>query len=351
MGNAVLKRKVQDGYQQHLLVGPVTTVGRSTTCDIVVNDTSLSRLHFRIENRNNRFHLIDNNSSNGTFLNRRKVGEALLKDGDIIITGRIQFIFNQPQEETGSRTQPMTMVADIPPVSATVAMSVDELPSGAHSRMPPPTPVTAQSPLAGAQARTPAAPIRPPVVPLDDLPPTLPPDRPPVIPAIMPDPQLRRDGPPPLGPIQPELPFSKLPPKAVSAESLQAAPPLARLLAVLLDGGVGMVLMIPAIVLMILKMGMLGSLFSLLGSLAAMAHPLIGWLKYGKTIGKHLMGLRIIEQDHPTQIGLSGKVLIMRLLGYMICGMTFYLLFLTILKDDEGRGFHDKLAGTKVIKE
>jgi len=98
-------------------------------------------------------------------------------------------------------------------------------------------------------------------------------------------------------------------------------------------------------------MGMLGSLFSLLGSLAAMAHPLIGWLKYGKTIGKHLMGLRIIEQDHPTQIGLSGKVLIMRLLGYMICGMTFYLLFLTILKDDEGRGFHDKLAGTKVIKE
>ena len=318
----ILKRKMDGGgYKQYELQKTVTTVGRSSSCDVVVNDTSLSRLHLRLENRNDRFYLIDNNSSNGTYLNRRKITEALLKDGDSFMTGRIHFDFTQASEHTGDVTQPLSLV-DAPQVSSTVSVPVSELPSGssfefeAMKKLQMPPSIDDEDTRSGlAQGAketvpTPRAPVPP-----------------------------RNDAPPAFGPPDAtvDMPMSGM-----------IASPARRLIAVILDGGIGVALSLPGIIVGLLGMPTLSMLLTLLGGVAAFLHIVIGWLKYGKTLGKHLMGIQIIEEAVPAQQGLSPKTLIMRVLGGILCAIPFMLLFHAVLVDKEGRGIHDKIAGTRV---
>jgi len=319
----VVKRKMDGGgYKQYLLQKNVTTVGRSSTCDIVVNDTSLSRLHLRLENRNDRYFLVDNNSSNGTYLNRRKVTEALLKDGDSFMTGRIHFVFGQESEKAGDKTQPLSLL-DAPQVSSTVSVPLEELPSGSglqlgrqkKEEVPPPpfAPVDFDEP--GHQGARETVPIpRAPIPPRSDAPAFGPPD------------------------ATVDLPMAGM-----------VASPARRLIAVILDGGVGVALALPGILMGILGNPTLYMLFSLLGALAAFLHLVIGWLKFGKTLGKHLMGIQIIEIAAPDQQGLRPKALVLRIIGSVVCAVPLFLPFLAILADSEGRGIHDKIAGTRVV--
>ncbi|MBX7100148.1 MAG: FHA domain-containing protein [Myxococcaceae bacterium] len=73
------------------------TVGRQPDCDLVVDDASVSKLHAALtwNAANSRALLKDLGSTNGTFLNAtsRLMGEAVLKDGDIISFGEAQFWF------------------------------------------------------------------------------------------------------------------------------------------------------------------------------------------------------------------------------------------------------------------
>jgi len=72
-------------------------VGRQPDCDLVVDHPSVSKQHamLRWDAKSGRATLQDQGSTNGTFLNasikiRR---EAILKDGDIISFGEVQFWF------------------------------------------------------------------------------------------------------------------------------------------------------------------------------------------------------------------------------------------------------------------
>ena len=68
-------------------------IGRSKSNDIVVSRRMASRKHAYIESRDGRYFLVDAGSFNGTFLNRKRVKESLLKNKDIIqIAGRV-FVF------------------------------------------------------------------------------------------------------------------------------------------------------------------------------------------------------------------------------------------------------------------
>jgi len=313
MKPAVLKRKLQgEGYREHVLDRERTSFGRSKECDVVINDTSLSRLHFRIEKRNDTYFLVDNNSSNGTFVNRRKVNETVLRDGDQVMTGRIHFIFTCKESE-GDRTQPLSLV-DEPRVTSTVSVAPDELPSGANlSLEDPPAPAP---PPAGPED-TAGRPMAAPPVPMS----------------------APKPGPPPV-------------PNAASQTQprLMTVPPVKRLLAWLIDGAVGMVLVLPGMLVSLLPIpGFVSAILSLISIAALVAHPVIGWLKFGKTIGKHLMGMHIVACDASSEIGLTPRVIALRIVGYALCGLTFGLLFLAVLFDEDGRGIHDKIAGTRVV--
>jgi diguanylate cyclase (GGDEF)-like protein len=63
-------------------------LGRGEDCDIRIQDNSVSRRHARIEPSSEGYHVSDQQSTNGTFVNDRQLdGSWLLQDGDYVRVG------------------------------------------------------------------------------------------------------------------------------------------------------------------------------------------------------------------------------------------------------------------------
>jgi serine protease Do len=70
------------------LGGSGIRIGReSAICEIVLENPKISRLHAEVVSVDGRVLLIDRNSSNGTYVNDRKIDKRYLEDGDIIHFG------------------------------------------------------------------------------------------------------------------------------------------------------------------------------------------------------------------------------------------------------------------------
>ena len=64
------------------------TVGRASGCQVNLSDPTVSQLHARIFRRDNRIYIEDLGSSNGTYVNRKKVSSPVaLRRGDRIAVG------------------------------------------------------------------------------------------------------------------------------------------------------------------------------------------------------------------------------------------------------------------------
>jgi hypothetical protein len=64
------------------------TIGRDVSCDIVVNDSEVSRKHSRIVMQAGGFLLEDLGSTNGTFVNgQRLMGPHVLRPGEVLMLG------------------------------------------------------------------------------------------------------------------------------------------------------------------------------------------------------------------------------------------------------------------------
>ena len=85
--------------QQHILEGSCS-IGRATLNTLVVDSAKVSRLHAIIHSeRAGAFWLVDLGSSNGTFLNKRRIHEPTqLRDCDKITIGGNTFIFRQSRD-------------------------------------------------------------------------------------------------------------------------------------------------------------------------------------------------------------------------------------------------------------
>ena len=70
--------------------GVVRTVGRATRADFIVDAALVSRLHCRITATHDALEVVDLASTNGTFVNGRRVERALIKNGDRLRVGRIE---------------------------------------------------------------------------------------------------------------------------------------------------------------------------------------------------------------------------------------------------------------------
>jgi uncharacterized RDD family membrane protein YckC len=69
----------------------------------------------------------------------------------------------------------------------------------------------------------------------------------------------------------------------------------------------------------------------------------------GATIGKWAAGLRILRQDG-LEIGI-GRAFVRHFVGYPLSLITFGLGFLVVAFTSRGRGLHDLIAGTIVVRE
>ncbi|HKM16847.1 MAG: DUF3662 domain-containing protein [Firmicutes bacterium] len=71
------------------------SIGRSLQCDLVLKDLNASRVHAWLEPFSGKWRLVDNNSTNGTYLNNRRISEQVLNDGDQIRVGTTILIFRE----------------------------------------------------------------------------------------------------------------------------------------------------------------------------------------------------------------------------------------------------------------
>ena len=78
---------------EYSLLKDEVTVGRGETNDIVIPHASVSRAHARLMKRNGSFELMDLNSTNGTFVDDRRLsGSESLPNGTRVRFGDVQFI-------------------------------------------------------------------------------------------------------------------------------------------------------------------------------------------------------------------------------------------------------------------
>ena len=83
------------GLTFRLLPGTLKTMGRAPRADFVVDAALVSRVHCRFSlNEHDQLELEDLGSTNGTFVNGKKVARATLSDGDQLTIGRVQFVAN-----------------------------------------------------------------------------------------------------------------------------------------------------------------------------------------------------------------------------------------------------------------
>jgi pSer/pThr/pTyr-binding forkhead associated (FHA) protein len=73
---------------ENILSGDLLRIGRDPSNDFVVEDIEVSRSHAKITYEKEKFRIEDLNSTNGTFINGRKISTTeTLKDGDLIRLG------------------------------------------------------------------------------------------------------------------------------------------------------------------------------------------------------------------------------------------------------------------------
>lgn len=110
-----------------------------------------------------------------------------------------------------------------------------------------------------------------------------------------------------------------------------------RLVAAIIDG---ILIGIVAAILSIVKL-------SALAGLVALVYFLFFWSTSGQTVGARVMKFRVAKIDGSD---LSWGTGIIRVIGFVISEIPIYLGLLWVLWDPKKQGWHDKMAGTVVVR-
>ena len=328
------------GSREFELVDAEAHIGRELDNSVRIADPSISRHHAVIRRTATGYEVQDLQSSNGVLLNGSRVQTAPLQDGDRITLGQIQLTFLDPKADVNATVA--VSKGDLPAAPlGTIRMSADQM-AQIHGA-PPPPPDPAPSPSAAATGPHPT---------LDAPRPQLPPPPPTraLAPALAQFPTPGISGPSMSANPAPAFLQPYLPPVPDDAQPTgERGDFLTRLLALLIDAGIGMALYIPFFVL---------SFIPVLGCLTMMVLPFLGlgflvfqlWcvVKFKATFGKKIMKLRIVREEDPNA-PLDWGVAILRFVGYWVNGMLLGLPYLMILGSDR-KSLQDIFSRSIVIK-
>ena len=73
-----------------LSAGAIKTIGRAARADFIVDRALVSRLHCRLTAGDEKLEVEDLSSTNGTFVNDKRVARAQVASGDRLRVGRIE---------------------------------------------------------------------------------------------------------------------------------------------------------------------------------------------------------------------------------------------------------------------
>lgn len=94
VGHGVLVvRRGPNAGSRFVLEGRTVTAGRSPDCDIFLDDVTVSRLHASFLPTGTSYAVRDDGSLNGTYLNRERIEQAPLANGDEVQVGKFRLVF------------------------------------------------------------------------------------------------------------------------------------------------------------------------------------------------------------------------------------------------------------------
>ena len=92
LGVLVVKRGPNAG-SRFVLEGEITRAGRHPDSDIFLDDVTVSRRHAEIRRTAQGYLVRDVGSLNGTYLNRERIEDAPLRNGDELQIGKFKLVF------------------------------------------------------------------------------------------------------------------------------------------------------------------------------------------------------------------------------------------------------------------
>ena len=92
LGLFVVKRGPKAG-SRYALDSDIVTAGRHPDSDIFLDDVTVSRRHAEVSHQGGRYRVRDVGSLNGTYLNRERIDDAELSDGDELQIGKFKLVF------------------------------------------------------------------------------------------------------------------------------------------------------------------------------------------------------------------------------------------------------------------
>ncbi|MFA5252985.1 MAG: FHA domain-containing protein [Phycisphaerae bacterium] len=107
------------------LPSSVTTIGRRHSCDLCIPLISVSKKHCQLNHDDGVLKIRDLDSRNGTYLNGKRINEAVIQAGDSIKIGPLTFVLQidgQPQTIAG----PDPAAQSPPPQNAAAEDIADE---------------------------------------------------------------------------------------------------------------------------------------------------------------------------------------------------------------------------------
>jgi hypothetical protein len=150
-------------------------VGRDPSCDVMIDDKSVSRRHAALERRGSGFAVVDQGSANGSFVNGEQVSEASLYDGQELRLGMVPFRVEIESEVEGTILMnagdagPATMLMPSGAMPAPPAYAPPPPPAYAPPAPQPPPAYAPPAYAAPAPAYAPPAPAyAPPATPRDE---------------------------------------------------------------------------------------------------------------------------------------------------------------------------------------
>lgn len=93
------ERSESGPFTFRLMPGAVKTIGRATTADFVLDAGLVSRFHCRVSaTSSGQIEIEDLESTNGTFVNDRRIRRRVLEAGDRVRVGSVEMVVSGDQQ-------------------------------------------------------------------------------------------------------------------------------------------------------------------------------------------------------------------------------------------------------------
>ena len=84
-----------------LPAGAIKTVGRASRADFILDVALVSRVHCRLTAGDDQLEVVDLKSTNGTFVNDKRIEKARLATGDRLRVGRVEMTVEKQSRAQG----------------------------------------------------------------------------------------------------------------------------------------------------------------------------------------------------------------------------------------------------------